>query len=572
MTAPKRILIVGGVAGGASCAARLRRLDETAEIVVYDRGPHVSFANCGLPYFVGDVIRDEADLLVATPELFRSRFRIDVQVMTEVISVDTEQRRIQVRHLPSGDVRTERYDALVLSPGANPLIPPIPGIDLDGIFSVRTIPDSTRIRRWLSEHRATRAVVVGGGFIGLEMAENLAHRGLEVALVELAPHVMAPLDPEMARLVEDRLRSRGVALHLEDAVVAFERATADRLIVRTRSGAALDADVVIMAVGLRPNVELARAAGLAIGGRGGIQVDAQMRTSAPGVWAVGDAIEVRETITGVEVMLPLAGPANRQGRIAADAICGRSTGFRGVQGTAVVGCFGLTAACTGANERTLTKLGFERGGAGDRGYEAVYLHPGHHVGYYPGAKPIHMKLIFRPSDGRVLGAQAIGEEGVARRIDVISTVVQLGGTVFDLEEAELCYAPQFGAAKDPVNLAGMIAANVVRGDLPVEGWAAVAGGIPDGVTVIDVRGPSEVTRGAVVGARNIPLEALRDRIDELPPEGTLFVYCAVGQRAYYATRLLMQRGFSVRNLSGGFQTAVAFPEVPTTSPPRSSSL
>ena len=553
-------MIVGGVAGGASCAARLRRLDEDADIVVYDRGPHVSFANCGLPYFVGDVIRDEADLLVATPDLFRTRFRIDVQVMTEVTAIDPARQTIQVRHGPSDSTRTEPYDALVLSPGADAVRPPVSGIDLPGIFTVRTIPDSHRIRTWLSEHRATKAVVIGGGFIGLEMAENLSHRGLEVALVEMAPHVMAPLDAEMAWLVEEQLRQR-IELHLNEAVSGFERAGEDRLLVRTRSGAQLTADIVIVAVGLKPNVELARAAGLAIGDRGGIRVDRQMRTSAPNVWAVGDAIEVHETVTGVESMLPLAGPANRQGRVAADAICGRPTRFRGVQGTAVVGCFGLTAACTGANERTLRKLNFERGGRDHRGYQAIYLHPGHHVGYYPGAKPIHMKLIFRPSDGRVLGAQAIGEEGAARRVDVISSIIQLGGTVFDLEEAELCYAPQFGAAKDPVNLAGMIAANVVRGDLAVDSWETLADGLPDGVTVIDVRRPDEAAQGMIHGALNIPLEHLRERIPEIPTDGTLAVYCAVGQRAYYAARLLMQRGFQVRNVSGGFKTAVAYPGI-----------
>lgn len=554
MTERKRILIVGGVAGGASAAARARRLDEHAEIIVFDKGPYVSFANCGLPYYVGDVIRDEASLLVATPELFRDRFRIEVRTHSEVTYIDPKAQVIEVRSELPGEPATtyrERYDALVLSPGARAIRPPVPGVDLPGIFVVRTIPDSRRIRSWLSEHSARHAVVVGGGFIGLEMAENLAHRGVSVSLVEMAPQVMPPLDPEMAALVEKHLLGRGVDLHLGDAVVGFAERPGERLEVQTKKGASIEADLVILAVGVRPETGLAVQAGLRIGDRGGIEVDERMRTSVPGIWAVGDAVEVKETTTGVEIVLPLAGPANRQGRIAANDICGRPTRFRGVQGTSVVGCFGLTAAVTGCNERMLLRSGVTD-------YEHIYLHPGHHVSYYPGAKPIHLKLIFRPSDGKVLGAQAIGEEGVARRIDVISMAIQMGATVFDLEESELCYAPQFGAAKDPVNLAGMIAANVVRGDLPVADWAALASGIPEGVRVVDVRRPAEVARGAVDGAVNIPLEEIRDRLDELPEDDEVWLYCQVGQRAYYATRALLQSGRNAKNLSGGYATFQGF--------------
>jgi NADPH-dependent 2,4-dienoyl-CoA reductase/sulfur reductase-like enzyme/rhodanese-related sulfurtransferase len=545
----RRILIVGGVAGGASAAARIRRLDEDAEIIVFDRGPHVSFANCGLPYYVGDVIRDEASLVVATPDLFRDRFRIEVRTKSEVTRIDPEARTIEVRP-EGGEPYEERYDALVLSPGASAVRPPVPGTDLPGIFVVRTIPDSQKIREWITDRRARSAVVVGGGFIGLEMAENLAHRGLSVALVEMAPQVMPPLDPEMAVLLEERLRAQGVDLHLGDAVTGFAERSGERLAVSTRAGATLDADLVVLAVGVKPETALAKSAGLALGPRGGIEVDERMRSSVPGIWAVGDAVEVRETVTGVEVVLPLAGPANRQGRIAAADICEREARFRGVQGTSVVGCFGLIAACTGANERTLDRLG-------QTDFERVYLHPGHHVGYYPGAKPIHMKLIFRPSDGRVLGAQAVGEEAVARRIDVISTAIQMGATVFDLEEAELCYAPQFGAAKDPVNLAGMIAANVVRGDVELASWKNLVGGIPPGVRVIDVRRPGELERGRVELAENIPLEELRERADEIGDDEEVWLYCQVGQRAYYGTRLLRQRGKNVKNLSGGYTTVRA---------------
>ncbi len=539
----KRLLVVGGVAGGASLAARARRLSELCEIVVFDRGPHVSFANCGLPYFVGDVIRKESDLIIATPELFRRRFEIDVRTRSEVLRIDPAAREIEVRELATGREYRERWDALVLSPGARSIRPPVPGIDLPGIFSLRTIPDSMQVRSWIETRKARRAVVIGGGFIGLEMTENLAARGLAVSVVELAEQVMPQLDAEMAVPVEDHLRQSGVTLHLGDGLEGFEAGPDGDLVVRLRSGARLPAEIVILAIGVRPEVELARAAGLALGPRGGIKVDEHMRTSAPGIWAVGDAVEVHEAATGVEVILPLAGPAQRQGRIAAADILGRAASFRGVQGTAVCGLFGLEIACTGASERALLRAGLTD-------HERVYLHPGHHVSYFPGAKPIHLKLLFRRSDGRVLGAQGVGEEGVARRIDVISMAIQKGATVFDLEEAELCYAPQFGAAKDPVNVAGMIAANVVRGDLPLARFEE----LDEDAFVMDVREPAEFARGAIPGAHNIPLGELRARTGEIPADREVFLCCQVGQRAYYATRALLQRGRRVRNLTGGYRS------------------
>ena len=540
----KRILVVGGVAGGASCAARARRLCEECDIVVFDRGPYVSFANCGLPYYVGSVISDESKLLVASPELFRQRFEIEVRTRHEVVAIDREARTVEVVDLENDTRSTERFDALVLAPGSRPLRPPIPGIDRPGIFSIRTIPDSRRIREWLEKSRAARAVIVGAGFIGLEMAENLARRGLAVSLVELAHQVMPPLDPEMAVPVALHLREQGVTLHLGDGVASFAEGSGGGLAVTTASGREIPTDVVVLAMGVRPETSLAEQAGLELGESGGIQVDASMRTSDPHIWAVGDAVEVCHVASGTPMIAPLAGPANRQGRIAADAIMGREATFRGVQSTSVCGIFDLVVAQTGATEKGLTRAGVES-------FERIYLHPGHHVGYFPGAKPIHLKLIFSTEDGRVLGAQAVGEAGVERRIDVIALAIQKGATVFDLEEAELCYAPQFGAAKDPVNMAGMIAANHLRGDLPLADWRRLA---EAEALIVDVREADEHAREAIPGAVNIPLSELRDRTDELPRDREIWLHCQAGQRSYYALRALIQRGFRVRNLSGGLTT------------------
>jgi NADPH-dependent 2,4-dienoyl-CoA reductase/sulfur reductase-like enzyme/rhodanese-related sulfurtransferase len=538
-----RILIVGGVAGGASCAARLRRLDEYAEIVIYDRGPYVSFANCGLPYYVGDVITEEKKLLVASPELFRDRFNIGVCTGHEVTAIDRSRQVITVKNLASGAVSDEHYDALVLSPGAAAIKPPIPGIDQPGIFSVRTIPDSRLVRAWIADHQAKSALIVGGGFIGLEMAENLVHRGLTVTMVEKADQLMPPLDAEVAAPVKARLEANGVTVHLGDAVTAFST-EGGSLVARTERGVEVRADLVILAIGVRPETALAKAAGLTIGASGGIAVDEAMRTSDPHIWAVGDAIETTEIVTGVKLVIPLAGPANRQGRVAAESIAGRGTHFRGVQATSVCGVFGLTIASTGASEKLLKR-------AGVTDYEKVYLHPGHHVGYYPGAKPIHLKVLYRRSDGRVLGAQAIGEEGAEKRIDVIAMAIQLGGTVHDLSEAELCYAPQFGAAKDPVNLAGFIGENQRSGDAPLASWEGLGA---NGHAILDVREPAETANGAVPGSILIPLHQLRTRWGELPSDRPVDVLCAAGQRAYYAVRLLRQHGVDARNLSGGWST------------------
>lgn len=527
-------------------------MDEGASIIVLDLGPYVSFANCGLPYYVGDVIREESKLHLATPELFRRRFNIEVRTEHEVLAVDRQAREVEVRDLRSDRVYREGYDALVLSPGAAPIRPRVPGIDLPGVFTLRTVPDSRRIREWIESSKARRAVVVGGGFIGLEMAENLTARGLEVTIVEMADQLMPPLDPEMAEYVRSRVADHAAHVRLGDGVAGFERDSGGSLIVHTQKGAAFTADLAILSIGVRPETDLARAAGLELGERGGIRVDERMRTNDPAVWAVGDAVEVMNSASGQWELIPLAGPANRQGRIAADVICGREARFRGVQGTAVCGFFGLTVALTGATEKSLRR-------AGRDDFEAVYLHPGHHVGYYPGAQPIHLKLLFRKSDGVVLGAQAVGEEGVERRIDVIATAIQMGATVFDLEEAELCYAPQYGAAKDPVNLAGMVASNVMRRDVELAPWGELAATT---AFLLDVREPTEWQGGCLDGAVNIPLGQLRDRLEELPRDREIWVNCGVGQRAYYACRLLSQHGFRAKNLSGGYQTYCAWHPAP----------
>jgi NADPH-dependent 2,4-dienoyl-CoA reductase/sulfur reductase-like enzyme/rhodanese-related sulfurtransferase len=532
-----KVIIVGGVAGGASCAARLRRLDETAEILMVDRGPYVSFANCGLPYHVGGVIEKESSLLVADEQLFRERFAIQVRTRCEVASISTENKTVELRNMETGAVSTESYDKLVLSPGAAAIRPPLPGIDLPGIFTVRTVPDARQIRAWIEAKNAKSAVVVGGGFIGLEMAENLIHRGLDVTVVEMLDQVMPPLDPEIARLVERHLDKHGVKLALGDGVAGFQKSGDDSLAVLTQSGKEYPADLIILAIGVRPETSLAKLAGLALGERGGIRVDEHMRTSNPDIFAVGDAVEVKDFVTGQWTLIPLAGPANRQGRIAADVIAGRDSRYRGTQGTAICGVFGLAVASTGASEKLLVRIG-------EKDFEKIYLAPRSHAGYYPGAKILSMKVIFRKSDGRLLGAQAAGEDGVDKRIDAIAMAIQMGGTVYDLEESELCYAPQFGGAKDPVNFAGMIAADVLRGDMPLSHW-----GEPG--FLLDVRDTEEFSDGHAPDALNIPLNALRARLGELPRDREILVYCHSGQRAYYATRILLQNGFPARNISGG---------------------
>ena len=509
-----KVIIVGGVAGGASCAARLRRLDENAEILMVERGPYVSYANCGLPYHVGGSIEKESSLLVATEQTFREQFAIDCRTRCEVVGISAEKKTVDLKNHTTGEVTTEHYDKLVLSPGAAPIRPPLPGIDLPGIFSVRTVPDARSIRDWLDRDIADRtgmnsytgyqtvvkpqrAVVIGGGFIGLEMVENLIHRGLEVTLIEKLNQVMPPLDPEMAHLVERYMVKHGVQLELNDGVAGFERSADGSLEVLTSSGKRHPADIVILAIGVRPETELAKMAGIEIGQRGGIRVDEHMRTSNPDIFAVGDAVEVKDFVTGQWTLIPLAGPANRQGRIAADVIAGRDSRFRGTQGTSICQIFEGVIASTGASEKLLIQLG-------ETDFEKIYLYPNSHAGYYPGAKYIAMKVLFRKSDGRLLGAQVLGEDGVAKRIDSFAMAIQMGCTIYDLEEAELSYAPPFGSAKDPVNFAGMVAADILRGDMPISQWDST-----DHNFLLDVRNPQELAVEFVPGAVNIPLPQLR---------------------------------------------------------------
>ncbi|MFO0842035.1 MAG: FAD-dependent oxidoreductase [Gemmataceae bacterium] len=542
------MLIVGGVAGGMSAAARLRRLDEFAEIVVFERGPDVSFANCGLPYYLGGEITDRGKLLVQTPQRLRAAFNLDVRVRSEVTAIDRDKREVAVRDLASGKVYREGYDALVLSTGAAPLVPPIPGIQREGHFTLRNLDDTDRIYRWISQQGVRRAVVVGAGFIGLEMAEQLRRRGMDVAVVELLPQVLGPLDPEVAAPVAEELEKHGVALHLADRVERFDEpgiwSKASRVVLA--SGQALPADVVILGLGVRPEAKLAKEAGLQLGERGGVRVDEQMRTSDPAIWAVGDAVEVRDPVTGGYGLVPLAGPANRQGRIAADAIAGRRSAYKGTLGTAVVRVFELTAAATGASAKALTRAGVP--------FLAAHLHPGSHAGYYPGAKPIHLKVLFAPGTGKLLGAQAVGEDGVDKRIDVIATSLHHAGTVHDLAELELSYAPPFGSAKDPVNLAGMAAQNLLAGDVVAAQWHEVDALRQAGAGLLDVREPAERERGFLPGSVHIPLGQLRDRLGELDRGREWLVYCASGQRSYNACRVLSQRGYRCRNLTGAYRT------------------
>jgi NADPH-dependent 2,4-dienoyl-CoA reductase/sulfur reductase-like enzyme/rhodanese-related sulfurtransferase len=554
--AKMKVVIVGGVAGGASCAARLRRLDEKAEILMVERGPYVSYANCGLPYHIGGVIEKESSLLVATEQTFRTQFAIDCRTRCEVVGISPKKRTVELKNHLTGKVTTESYDKLVLSPGAASIRPPLPGIDLPGIFQVRTVPDAKAIREWVERgslflagmnrysgyqtvRPKTRAVVVGGGFIGLETAENLVHRQFDVTLVEMLDQVLAPLDQEMARIVEGYVEQHGIRLALNDGVAGFKQTATGSLEVLTKSGKVHPADIVILALGVRPETALAKMAGIETGERGGIRVDDKMRTSDPDIFAVGDAVEVKDFVTGEWSLIALAGPANRQGRIAADVIAGRDSRFRGTQGTAIIGLFGAAAAWTGASEKTLNRIG-------EKDFEKIYLYPNSHAGYYPGARPIAMKVIFRKSDGSLLGAQALGEDGVDKRISALAVMIQMGATVYDLEEAELCYAPQFGSAKDPVNFAGMIAAGVLRDDMPIRHWDSAQTAF-----LLDVREPFELAVENLPDALNIPLGQLRARLGELPRDREILVVCRSGQRAYYATRMLLQQGFKARNIPGG---------------------
>ena len=549
-----KTIIIGGVAGGASAATRLRRLDESHEIVVLERSGYVSFANCGLPYYIGGVIADRKALLLQTPRSLNRRFGLDVRVNSEVVSIDPKARTVTVRDLAVDREYTESYDNLILSPGASPIRPPIPGVER--ALTLRTVEDTDRIKERVdsllaavdsSEEavggQALSAVVIGGGFIGLEMAESLRERDMDDTVVELADQVMAPLDPEMAAIVADELTRNGVELALGVQVTEVREDT-----VLLSDGREVEADLVIMSIGVRPDVSLATGAGLALGPRGGIKVDAQMRTSDPHIYAVGDAVDKSDATTGEPTLVPLANSANRQGRLVADVISGRSIRFGGVLGTAIVKVFSLTVAVTGVNEKRLRASG--------RGYKAIHTHPGSHAGYYPGAERISLKLLFDPSTGQILGAQGVGGHGTDKRIDVLATAIAGGIRADELADLELAYAPPFGSAKDPVNQLGYVADNLMSGTTHTIGWDEV--GSTDRF-LVDVRTAGEHRRGHIEGSVNIPVDELRERHVEIPRDGAgnpvpVAVYCQVGQRGHTAARLLTHLGYDVVNLDGGWLT------------------
>ncbi|KLU67367.1 coenzyme A disulfide reductase [Desulfosporosinus acididurans] len=539
----KKVLIVGGVAGGASAAARLRRLDEKAQIILFERDDYISFANCGLPYYIGETIKEREKLLVQTPEAMKARFNIDVRINSEVIGIDTEKKLVTVRSKGQG-IYEESYDDLVLSPGAKALRPNIPGIESAKIFTLRNIPDTDRIKAYVDHKGINSAIVIGGGFVGVEMAENLVERGLKVTLVEAAPHILAPFDSDMVVMAEKELVENGVGLILADGVKAFKE-IGSQIEVTLSSTKMVSADLVILAIGVAPDTAFLKDSGLKLGPKGHIVVDERMQTNVKGVYAVGDAIEVVDFITGEKTAVPLAGPANKQGRIAADNIAGLNSIYKGTQGTSILKVFSLTAASTGANERTLQKANLP--------YRVVYVHPVAHASYYPAALQLTLKLIFN-DQGQVLGAQGIGYDGVDKRIDVIAAVIRLKGTVDDLAELELAYAPPFSSAKDPVNMAGFAAQNVLSGRTHVVAWKDVE--LPDltDSILLDVRTEEEFSNGHIPGSLNIPLDSLRDRMGELDKNKQIIGYCQVGLRGYVADRILSQNGYKVLNITGGYKT------------------
>ncbi len=533
----KKVVIIGGVAGGASCAARLRRLDETAQIVLLERGEYISYANCGLPYHVGDVIKTRQALLLQTPEAMRKKFAVDVRVQNEVLSIDREKKSVFVRRAETGETYAEPYDVLVISTGSSPLRPPIPGIDSSRVQTLWTVPDTDRIRALVREQGIKSAAVIGGGFIGLEMAENLRHTGLEVSLIEALDQVMSPIDFEMAQLLHETIEQNGVDLHLGDAVESFQDVVGG-VEIRLKSGKTVPAELVILSIGVRPNGQLAKEAGLAVNARGGVVVDDHMRTSDPAIYAVGDVIEVEDFISKEPAMIPLAGPANKQGRIAADNIAGLDAAYGGTQGSSIAKVFDLTVASTGENEKALAKRGLARG----KDYEAIIITQNNHASYYPGAVPMTLKLLFAKDGGRIFGAQIVGRDGVDKRIDAIGVATRLGASVTDLKALEFAYAPPYSSAKDPVNMLGFVAENTGNGLVRIAPWD-IDKTDPDAI-LLDVREDAELLAYALPQAVHIPLGQLRDRLGELDPAKAYVVFCAIGVRAYNGARILSQHGFA----------------------------
>ncbi len=541
-----KYLIIGGVAGGATAAARIRRLTEEAEIILFEKGEYISYANCGLPYYIGGVIAEREKLLVQTPESFGKRFNIDVRINSEVISIDPVAKTVTVT-APDGTQYKESYDRLLLSPGASPVRPPLPGIDSEGIFTLRNVADTDMIKAYVNSGNVRRAVIVGGGFIGLEMAENLSHAGAEVAVVEMAPQVMAPIDYSMAQIVHEHLQEKGVRLYLETAVASFER-NDDGIEIHFADGRKISADMVILSIGVRPNTSLASSAGLEIGPMRGIKVDEYLRTSDKNIYAVGDAIEYIHPITGKPWLNYLAGPANRQARIVADnMVMGDTTRYEGAIGTSIAKVFDMTVAATGLPAKRLKSDGI--------GYLSATIHPSSHAGYYPDALPMTIKVVFSPSDGKLLGAQIVGYDGVDKRIDILAQIIKSGGTVTDLTKIEQAYAPPFSSAKDPVALAGYVAGNILSGKMKPIYWRELKDAKPGEYTLIDVRTAMEFATGALPGAINVPLDSMRDHLGEIPSDRPIVLYCGVGLRGYLASNILRQNGFAdVRNLIGGIKT------------------
>ncbi|MBM4403146.1 MAG: FAD-dependent oxidoreductase [Candidatus Cloacimonetes bacterium] len=542
-----KYVIVGGVAGGASAAARLRRLDEKAEIIIFERGKYISYANCGLPYYIGGKIAEREWLFVQTPESFKVRLNVEVQVESEVISIDPSIKHVVVKNLVTGEEYRETYDKLILSPGAEPVRPPIPGVDDEAIFTLRNVPDTDRLKEYITHHRIRRAVIVGAGFIGLEMAENLHRLGIFVTIVEMAEQVMTPLDYEMAAEVHQHLKTKKVEFYLKDSVTAFQRDT-DGLHVRLDSGRDLITDLVVLSVGVRPDSHLAEKSGLRLGVHRGIAVNEYLQTSDPDIYAVGDAICYPHPVTGKDSIAYLAGPANKQGRIAADNVhFGNKYKYEGAIGTAIAKVFDITVASTGVSEKTLK--------ADKIHYQASIIHASSHAGYYPDALPMTIKILFDPQDGRLLGSQIVGFDGVDKRIDMMAHILKHRETVFQLKEIEHAYAPPFSSAKDPVNIAGMVAENVIRGLVKIIQWYDIMSTDKKKALLIDVRMEDEFALGSIEGAVNIPVDGLRNRLSEIPKDKTVILFCGIGQRAYLAARILMQNGFSkVFNLSGGYIT------------------
>ena len=539
-----KYIIVGAVAGGASTAARLRRLDEKAEIVIFEKGAYISYANCGLPYYIGDVIRDRTKLFVQTASAFNKRFNIDVRVRTEVMSVDPANKTISAMNLATGEQYTETYDKLVLSPGAEPIRPPLPGIDLAGIFTLRNVTDTDYIKAYVEKNAGGKAVVVGGGFIGLEMAESLHGIGMDVTIIEMGGQILAPLDYPMAALAQHHIRSKGVDLRLNTTVAGFERNGAG-LTVLLKDGKQIPADVVILSIGVKPDTKLAFGAGLKLGAAKGIYVNEFLQTSDPDIYAVGDAIEFVNPITGNSMSTYLAGPANKQGRICANnVVLGNTHSYHGAINTAIVKVFDMTIGATGVASKHLT--------AAKINHLASTTHSGSHAGYYPGSKQMSIQITFSPVNGRLLGAQVAGYDGADKRLDILASVIQSKGTIYDLSEFEHAYAPPYSSAKDPVNMSGFVAENIIQQRLKVVYWNDVAT-IDKADLLIDVRSPEEFAGGTIPDSINIPVDELRGRMNELPKDKNIFIFCQIGLRGYLAQRILVQNGYEhVKNVSGGF--------------------